>query len=286
MKKLTMLFTIVLSVLLIAGCSYGSGTESGYSSAASSASSIQQQIGSSAAASSSETAGASSAAASSGSVSSSSVNQTTGAAKLGTLSRTLADIRIALKPRSGIHLPGKVSVHTGNYISAIAKNTSNGYTVTFKQTNRPLKVNAPQLAGAATVVKFSATVYQTRSEAGKQVSFHKYGKSDGSPVNLGHGLTGYADAGAGTAGISWNEGRWTLMALSPTSDTQKGQALAKQVVNYLESHSLPVPHQYGVIQVYTDSRQNYAFWQDGRTIYQLTGTASALNLLSTAVSVR
>lgn len=282
MKKLTMLFTIVLSVLLIAGCSFGSGSGSGYgNSSSASSSSDQQQSSSSAAVSSSETNSASSAAASSSSASSS-VNQNTGSENLGTLPRTLADIRTALKLGSGSHLPGKVSVPAGNYISAIAKNTATGYTVTFKQTNRPLRVNSPQLAGTATVLKFSATAV----EAGKQISFHKYGASDGRSVSLGHGITGYADAGAGTAGISWNEGRWTLMALSPTADVQKGQALAKQVVDYLEINFLPVPHQYGIIQVYTDNRQDLAIWQDGRTVYQLTGTSSALSLLSATVSVR
>lgn len=287
MKKMNLLFIGFLSTVLVSGCSYGPvnyGTGYGGSSSSSSPSSSSSQPASN---SNSSAASFSSVASSSGSAASSSMSQGSSSAsvKTGTLQQTLVDIQSALKPRTGVVLPHKIVVRTGKFISATAKNTATGYTVSFKQTNSPLKVNDPQLAGAPTVAKFIAAIYPTTTEAGKQISFHKYGATDGRPVNLGHRITGYADAAAGTAGVSWNEGRWTLMALSPTSDAQKGQALAKQVVNYLEVYFLPVPHQYGIIQVYTDNRQDYALWQNGRTVYQLTGTSSAMNLLAATVSV-
>lgn len=272
MKKLSVILSVLFSAILITGCSQSSSNDNQGSSSAAQQSSSSQ-------ADSSQT--SSSASSNSGSPSSS-----TASIKTGTPEQVLKDVRTSLKNHNEVLLPRALTVEKGKYASATVNETSSGYTVSFKQTGQPVKINDSSLGSAQTLATFKSTTYASSSEAAKQISFHKYGKSDGSSVNLGHKITGYADAGAGTAGISWNEGRWTLMALSPTSDAPKGIALAKKVVSYLEIHSLPIPHQYGTIQVYTDSRQNYVMWQEGKTIYELTGINDPLKLLSIAVLMK
>lgn len=275
MKKLSVILSVLSVVFLITGCSSQTSPNHNQSS-----SSTAQQSSSSQADSGQSTSSASNS--SSSQANSSSVPNVT----TGSTGQVLKDVRSILKNGSELLLPSTLPVEKGKYASAVVKNGSSGNTVSFKQTSQPVKVNDASLTTAQTVATVKSTTYASTSEAAKQISFHKYGKSDGSPVTLGHNITGYADAGAGTAGTSWNEGRWTLMALSPTSDAQKGIALAKKVVSYLEIHSLPAPHQYGLIQVYTDSRQDYIMWQEGKTVYQLTDVNDPLKLLSVAVSMR
>ncbi|SFG98481.1 hypothetical protein [Sporolactobacillus nakayamae] len=211
-------------------------------------------------------------------------NQTT--AKTGTLQQTLKDIRIVLKDKGQLHLPQQVPLEKGKYISAIVKKQSSGYSITFKQTNTPVAVNDKTLAHVKTLAVVNAQNYASRAEAAKQITYHNFGPTDGAAVDLGHNITGYADAGAGTAGISWNEGRWTLAALSPTTDADKGRQLAREIVAYLEQHTLPIPHQYGTIQVYTDNRQSMVRWQDGDTLFELTGINDPIILLKVAVSMK
>lgn len=274
MKKLSALIAAVSAVFLIAGCANGSAGSSGGAKSSTGQSQVQNsEAGSSTAAS--RNARTESSASSNGS----SVEQ-------GSLEQTQQEIRSALKTTAGLKLPQMVPVPKGYYISALAQHTSSGYTVTYKQTARPLKVNDPSLSQARTLVTLKATVYSSDAEAGKQISFHRYGASDGQSTDLGHRITGYMSAGAGTAGVSWNEGRWTLMALSPTPDQVKAISLAKSVVAYLDVYLLPVPHQYGMIKIYTDSRKSLAMWQDGRTVYQLTDAADPMSLVQIAVSVK
>ncbi|GGL49814.1 hypothetical protein [Sporolactobacillus putidus] len=273
MKKLSVLITVVLAVFLIAGCahyttgSYGSSSGAGKSSA--SRNNEQSSKTSSSTADQKTQAGSGTA----------SVNQ-------GSFEQTQQEIRAALKTAANVKLPQLVPVSGGYDISAQAQGTSSGYTVTYKQTARPVKVNDPSLSQAETLVTLKAVTYSNDAEAGGQITFHQYGASDGQPVDLGHRITGYEAAGAGTAGVSWNEGRWTLMALSPTSDQEKGISLAKNIVAYLDTYLLPVPHQYGLIQVYTDNRKSQVMWQDGRTVYQLTDVTDPMSLVQIAVSVK
>ncbi|GEB76700.1 hypothetical protein [Sporolactobacillus inulinus] len=207
-------------------------------------------------------------------------------AKLGSLDQTLQAIQTQLSDQKQLSLPSDVPIEVGKYHSAVVNEQASGYSVTFKQTNAPVAVNDTSLAHAKTIAAIRARAFQNKSDAAKQISHATFNASDGKAVELGHGITGYADAGAGTAGISWNEGRWTLASLSPTSDAEEGVDLARELVAYLEQHSLPIPHRYGTVQVYTDKRQSSVRWQSGTTIFELTGAKTPLTLIKIACSIK
>jgi opacity protein-like surface antigen len=206
--------------------------------------------------------------------------------KLGSLNQTLQAIQKQLSDQKQLSLPSDVPIEVGKYHSAVVNEQASGYSVTFKQTNTPAAVNDPSLAHAKTIAAIRARTFQNKNDAAKQISHNTFSASDGKAVDLGHGITGYADAGAGTAGISWNEGRWTLASLSPTSNAEEGVDLARELVAYLEQHSLPIPHQYGTVQVYTDKRQSSVRWQSGTTIFELTGAKTPLTLIKIACSIK
>lgn len=296
MKKFSAIISILLLILLIAGCSQGTSThnQDSASTPAQSASKHEKHSdknsntgsssGSSVRSTQSSSESTQTVRTSSTSQSSSDDSASSSSVETGTLAQVLREIRTNLKT-SG-RLPQNLTADPGKYFSATTQQSASGYTINFKQTNQPVKVNALSLTRSKTIATLKVIHYSSAAAAAKQFSFHKYGKEDGEPVNLGNTITGYQDAGAGTAGTSWNEGRWTLMALSPTEGAAKGVALAKNVVSFLQAHSLPVPHQYGVVQVYTDNRQNLIRWQDGRIIYQLSGISDPTRLLTAAVSMK
>ncbi|MFT8317642.1 MAG: hypothetical protein ABF651_05130 [Sporolactobacillus sp.] len=298
MKKFNFVLSIVLMILLVTGCSQNSSKQDQGSSstpkqsasksvnhsdkssktASSSGSSVRSTPSSSESAQTNSTASVQTTSSSSASRSSSSSRET------GTLTQVRKEVRAALKTNTP--LPQNLTAASGKYISATTQRLSSGYRVIFKQTNHPVKVNDPSLKNSVTLITLTVSGYSNPSDAANQITFHKYGKTDGQSVNLGYKITGYQDAGAGTAGVSWNEGRWTLMSLSATTDAPKGVVLAKNVVSFLQTHSLPVPHQYGMIQVHSDSRQNFVIWQESRTIYQLSSTSDPMELLAAAVSMK
>lgn len=272
MKKISAVFCALLCVVLISGCSFG-GSDQGKKSSSSESSSSSQAASGSSAQSDQNTS-------SSGRSSDSSAENDTSAADV------LNEIRSRLQGHSNLRLPSSVPTADGKYLSAQVESSSDGYSVTFKQTNHPVKINDVSLKNAKTIATVKAVTYASKNAAQNQISYHKYGSTDGSSIDLGYHITGYADAGAGTAGISWNEGRWTLAVLSPTSDADKGTDLAKQIVKFLEKTALPAPQPYGTIQIYTDSRKDIVRWQNNKTIYTVSDTSNPTTLLSITSTVK
>ncbi|MFX3619336.1 MAG: hypothetical protein ACE3JK_17680 [Sporolactobacillus sp.] len=299
MKKFNFVLSIVLMILLVTGCSQISSKQDQGSSSTPKQSASKSVNHSDKSSKTTPSSGSSVRSTPSSSESSTQTNSTasvqtssssqasrssSSSRETGTLTQVRKEVRAALKTNTA--LPQNLTVASGKYISATTQRLSSGYRVIFKQTNYPVKVNDPSLKNSVTLITLTVSGYSNPSDAANQITFHKYGKTDGQSVDLGAKITGYQDAGAGTAGVSWNEGRWTLMSLSATTDAAKGVALAKNVVSFLQTHSLPVPHQYGMIQVHSDSRQNFVIWQESRTIYQLSSTSDPMKLLAAAVSMK
>lgn len=278
MKKSAALFTGLLCMMLISGCWGGSNQDQKSNTS-------KEPNSSQVAQSSSESAGSNS---STSDASSNSTNEPSAESKTknsASESSVLNEVRSKLKI-DVVRLPQFLPVANGKYLSALVSSSEKGYSVTFKQTDRQTKVNDSALKNAKTIATIKATVFPSAADAEKQIPYRKYTSSDGSTVSLGHNITGYSDAGAGTAGISWNEGRWMLAVLSPTSESQKSTNLARQVVEFLEKTALPVPHAYGTAQMYTDSRKDTISWQNGKTVYTINDTSGALTLLKVTASVK
>jgi hypothetical protein len=134
-------------------------------------------------------------------------------------------------------------------------------------------------------IKIKTTTYATKNSKVNFVKAKGYGK-----IDLGYGIAGYEDAGAGTQGITWNEGRWTIEVLSPldkeVDGSGRGLATAKKIVDYLEKHRLPVPHKYGFIQVYTDGRSDYVSWQNNKKVNKIQGTYDNMKLIKALCKVK
>lgn len=304
MKRITSIIAVLCAVFLIAGCGQNASsddhqksgaaqqnkkedTQSNTSSNSSGSQANKGADGSSAADKSAANAtGGIGQSSGSGSVENSTGQTKTSNAQ--TPEQVIQNVRKQLKTTLVVKLPHALPLAAGKHLTALTTSAANSYTVTFFQTTKPVAINDPSLkkGTGVKIAVIAATGYASSDQAENKIGFEKLDQSSGEPVNLGHKITGYADAGAGTAGVSWNEGRWLLMALSPTSQASQGRALAKQTVNFLETHTLPIPHQYGAVKVYTDNRENYVQWQDNRTVYTLNGIKTPADLLKAATSIK
>ncbi|MDY0395154.1 hypothetical protein RWE15_12910 [Virgibacillus halophilus] len=83
---------------------------------------------------------------------------------------------------------------------------------------------------------------------------------------------------------SWNEGRWALVTHARTTNPETGEKLAKQAVNDLESRSLPVPQQNGMVRLDAAGTSNQILWQQQAVVYSLDHVEDPINALDIATS--
>ncbi|MBN6189261.1 hypothetical protein JQN58_20630 [Aneurinibacillus sp. BA2021] len=125
-------------------------------------------------------------------------------------------------------------------------------------------------------------------EPGYHVSVSIKENTAQSYMDLGYGIKGSAEGGAGHSYLAWREGRWILQIDSLSQDQLDNQAIAKKMVAYLEKHALPAPKDKGRVKVTYRPEGNHVqvtiYWQNDRIIYELETDQVPLNALQMAVS--
>lgn len=108
-------------------------------------------------------------------------------------------------------------------------------------------------------------------------AIENYREVDQTNTDLGYGIMGFIEGAAGHQYVSWNEGNW-LIEIDFPSDPQyavdtyeNGEAMAKAIVEYLESNTLPPPSQRGVISIrgFSEHPETLIRWQQGETVYEI-----------------
>lgn len=180
-----------------------------------------------------------------------------------------ADFQSIIPSDWGIKLPTDFPVTKGKHVTAIASSTQNKATFTFYNTDKQLEINDPKIKETGQLVgKLVITQYKTEKAASEEIDQTVF--TDGKAVDLGHGITGYQDAGAGSLFTSWNEGRWAIIARSTTEKSEESLATAKETVEFLETHMMPVPKKYGQLHVDANATGSLAKWQKQKFVYTLT----------------
>lgn len=187
-----------------------------------------------------------------------------------------------------VKLPSQVDVSNGKYLSATIESDALYYEVVYFETDEPVAVNDASLRQQAPLMIVKGTVYDSEKEAHEQIGYQPI--QDGMPeVDLGHGITGYQDAGAGSSFITWHEGRWSLMMRSRNDETGNaaGEQLAKGIVEKLEKETLPPPHENGAGTFSSGDNNsvetNRLAWQEKNVVYEVY-MADALQLIDTVTS--
>lgn len=180
-----------------------------------------------------------------------------------------ADFQSVIPSDWDIKLPTAFPVTKGKYVTAITSSKQNKVTFTFYNTDKQLEVNDPQIKKIGQLVgQLVLTKYATEKTASEEIDKTVF--TDGEAVDLGHGITGYQDAGAGSLFTSWNEGRWAIIARSTTEKPEESLATAKETVEFLETNMIPIPKQYGHLHLDSNHKGSLATWQKQNVVYTLT----------------
>ncbi|HWL11875.1 MAG TPA: hypothetical protein VNQ57_02715 [Ureibacillus sp.] len=167
-----------------------------------------------------------------------------------------------------ITLPSDFPVKQEKNLTAMTSSQQDTVKFEFYETDKELAVNDPniektgQFIGTLEIAKYANT--EAASEEIDQTVY-----SQGEAVNLGHGITGYQDGGAGSLFTSWNEGRWAITARSTTEKSEESLATAKETVEFLETNKMPIPKQYGQLHIDAENSGSMAKWQKESYVYTL-----------------
>ncbi|UTE78646.1 hypothetical protein [Rossellomorea sp. KS-H15a] len=119
-----------------------------------------------------------------------------------------------------------------------------------------------------------------------------YEKVEQTNIDLGHGIKGLQEGGAGHEYLYWNEGDWLIKVNFPTDPEYRidgydgAEDMGKKVVDYLEKNYLPAPDEKGVITIngFKEHPETVVQWQKGKTVYTITSKEKEpFDALDTAV---
>lgn len=179
-------------------------------------------------------------------------------------------------------------------LAAVSEEKQIGITATEEQgilkvnyyvVNEETPFNDPSLKNQTPVAYFQRQSFDSKETAKNEVG-QTY-DANGQQVDLGHTITGYRSAGAGSSFIMWKEGNWSLAVQANNLEQEDPVPLAKQTVEYLEGAFLPVPRDAGQISLRVakgDYQSNRVVWQDNQTVYTIMN-ADSMSALKMAVSM-
>ncbi len=169
-----------------------------------------------------------------------------------------------------INLPTNFPVTEGKFLTATTSlEQQDAITFHFYETNSKLAINDPTLKEVGEFIgQLVITKYESAQAASDEIDQTVF--KDGKAVDLGHGITGYQDAGAGSLFTSWNEGRWAIITRSRTEKSEESLNTAKETVEFLETHMLPIPKEYGSLHIDSELSGSMAKWQKQQYVFEMT----------------
>ena len=204
-----------------------------------------------------------------------------------TQDEALNTIKQQLATELSVAFPKNLPLSEGSFLTATTKATDTHAEILFLESKEYIPVNDVKLQNtttATTIAKLTVRLFDSIDEASKQIAYEDFSKNGGQQVPLGFDLIGYQDAGAGSLWTGWNEGRWALATHTRTENPADGEKLAKQAVEYLETHTLPNPHQYGMAHLDVYESGNLIVWQDGKLVYTLDSIKDPMKALEIATA--
>ncbi|GIN57866.1 lipoprotein [Lederbergia ruris] len=178
-----------------------------------------------------------------------------------------------------IVLPDHIPLEEGEHLTAATTSENDHYTVTFFASQTPIPINNEQLnddEASRQIARLTVQQYNTQEQADEEIAFEDFSKNGGNEVDLGYGITGYQDAGAGSLWTGWNEGRWALATHTQTDQAESGEMLARETVTFLEDHSLPIPEKHGFVHLDATGDDQRIIWQKGKIVYQIDQIADPI----------
>ncbi|MHA8110500.1 hypothetical protein ACYATP_03180 [Lactobacillaceae bacterium Melli_B4] len=168
--------------------------------------------------------------------------------------------------------------------SSSSSQASSSSSASSNQSSSAAKTNA---ATTSTNNGVTTKTYASEAMAKDQIDYQSKSANDGLPmVNLGDGIKGVKDGGAGQVFVTFYMGRWSISVRGTdvnVSDT--ATPAAKKIVAYLQNHTLPVPQNQGSVMADVDANTTTVKWQNGNKVMTVNGTTPE-SALQTAVSAQ
>lgn len=299
-QKRWVIIPVTTAVLLaLAGCGGQDNNTSQASNTPSSTSGEQTQSGSGGADFSNTTEASNTAAGSvnnenSSEGASTSAGETTGTQGQSSMNDIIQEIRSQLKMKNAV-LPTSFALDKGKHLAAaIPVNSSDAFKVNFYSVDQSIPVNDASLTSSNNesdvLASYEVKTYKDPDSTGIFPDTDLDNIPDEMSVDLGHGIKGMAEGAAGSQYLTWKEGRWTLQIRSVSEDKMNNPGIAKKMVEYLESHTLPAPKDKGFVNVeYPSGGETVNVtisWQEGKQIHQLQTNQVPNDALGMAASVK
>ena len=151
-------------------------------------------------------------------------------------------------------------------------NTNTPATDNNSQSNQQVAAQNDQNANNAQTKEFNNQA-QAASYVTNQPGYTT-GNQQGLPtVNLGDGITGTLNSGAGQQMLQWNEGNWSFTVRASAVQGQDPTPTAKQIVNELQTVYLPAPQNHGVGTFDIATNTYTLTWQKNNKVYSVSGSS-------------
>lgn len=148
----------------------------------------------------------------------------------------------------------------------------------------------------------SGRIYSNSEEASEKSGLHETNEVSEEDINLGYGIMGDEEGGAGHFLLNWTEGRWRFNIDMPNSDPDdpdkiasdsvnvgKPKKAAKEVVEFLESNTLPIPRDKGTVSMNYGAGAEVlsvtAKWQDQNMVYEVSSSQAPVDTLTIVTSM-
>lgn len=301
-RKFNLMAGAVILAMLLTGC--GSSTTSSQKNTSSSSSvktakkhsnakktAKQAASQSSQSISSSPTAQSSSSAQSSASQSSSTAsssaagsttNSLTGQIKSSAVNPTGSDVQRLMafnqsmrsKLGKNVLLPTTSGLSTSNgHLNVRYSGNADSYTIYYSVGYTAKSLNDATLSSQIPYLVFNKKTYASQSAAAQAIRNYDLDTSGLATVDLGHGIKGTIDAGAGQRYLTWKEGKWQLTVHAAAVNGEDPLPTAQHIVALLEQYYLPAPDDRGTgtfeVSVGDGERPQVLTWMRGNVVYTM-----------------
>lgn len=189
------------------------------------------------------------------------------------------------------YIPTDIPLTEGVFPTAYTSETGMGIQIDFYATTEVVPYGDERLANGdfdqSKIASITIDNYDNNEAAAEEISQINYAEVGGEEVNMGYGITGYQDAGAGQIHTSWNEGRWDFSSQGHNNGNNEGLDLALGIVEYLENNLLTAPEDYGMGRFSASNPEsNYLSFQKGNKVITIDGNTDSYKLLEFATYIQ
>ena len=163
---------------------------------------------------------------------------------------------------------------TNGHLNVRYSGNAGSYTIYYSVGYTAKRLNDPTLSSQTPYLILSKKTYASKAAAAQAIRHYDDSSTAGLPtVDLGHGLTGTIDAGAGQRYLTWKEGHWQLTVHAAAVNGEDPVPTARHIVELLEQFYLPAPDDRGTgtfeVSVGDGERPQVLTWMRGNVVYTM-----------------